>query len=73
MIYNKIVIFKYNLYVKIGIMSNKSILQFPNQQQFIVTIPKGLVLAKGWKQGDKLEFVIDNKGDIIIRRNKRNI
>ena len=51
-------------------MSNKSILQFPNKQQFIVTVPKGLVLAKGWKQGDKLEFVIDNKGEIIIRRTK---
>ena len=51
-------------------MSNKSILQFPNKQQFIITIPKGLVLAKGWKQGDKLEFVIDNKGDIIIRRSR---
>ncbi len=60
--------FKYELYVKIGIMSNKSILQFPNKQQFIVTLPKGLVLAKGWKQGDKLEFIIDNKGEIIIKK-----
>ncbi len=51
-------------------MSNKSILQFPNKQQFIVTVPKGLVLAKGWKQGDKLEFVIDNKGEIIIKKAK---
>ena len=51
-------------------MSNKSILQFPNKQQFIVTIPKGLVLAKGWKGGDRLEFVIDNKGEIIIRKSR---
>ena len=51
-------------------MSNKSILQFPNKKQFIITVPKGLVLAKGWKQGDKLEFVIDNKGEIIIRKIK---
>ena len=51
-------------------MSNKSILQFPNKKQFIITIPKGLVLAKGWKQGDRLEFVIDNKGEIIIRKSK---
>jgi len=68
LIFNKIEKFKYYLYVKINIMSNKSILQFPNKQQFIITIPKGLVLAKGWKQGDKLEFVIDNKGEIIIRK-----
>ena len=49
-------------------MSNKSILQFPNKKQNIVTLPKGLVLAKGWKQGDKLEFVIDSKGDIVIKK-----
>jgi bifunctional DNA-binding transcriptional regulator/antitoxin component of YhaV-PrlF toxin-antitoxin module len=49
-------------------MSNKSILQFPNNKQFMVTLPKGLVLAKGWKHGDKLEFVIDNKGDIVIKK-----
>ncbi len=51
-------------------MSNKSILQFPNKKQFIITIPKGLVLAKGWKQGDGLEFFIDNKGEIIIKKTK---
>ncbi|MDP7180531.1 MAG: AbrB/MazE/SpoVT family DNA-binding domain-containing protein [Candidatus Woesearchaeota archaeon] len=49
-------------------MTNTSILQYPNKRQFIVTLPKGLVLAKGWKPGDKLEFVIDNKGDIIIKK-----
>ena len=51
-------------------MSNKCILQFPNEKQFIITIPKGLVLAKGWKHGDKLEFVIDNRGDIIIKKSR---
>ena len=49
-------------------MTNKSVLQFPNRKQFMITIPKGLVLAKGWKQGDMLEFVIDNKGDIVIKK-----
>ena len=51
-------------------MSNKSILQYPNKRQFIITLPKGLALAKGWKQGDILEFIIDSKGDIIIRKSK---
>ncbi|MEA2037984.1 MAG: AbrB/MazE/SpoVT family DNA-binding domain-containing protein [Nanoarchaeota archaeon] len=51
-------------------MSNQSILQFPNKKQFIITLPKGLVLAKGWEQGDKLEFIIDNNGDIVIKRPK---
>ncbi|MBW2980387.1 hypothetical protein KY360_03155 [Candidatus Woesearchaeota archaeon] len=49
-------------------MANKTILQYPNKKQFIVTVPKGLVLAKGWKRGDKLEFVISNRGEIVMRR-----
>jgi len=48
--------------------SNKSILQFPNEKQFVVTFPKGLVLAKGWKKGDTLEFSIDTKGEINIKK-----
>lgn len=51
-------------------MSNKSVLQFPNKKQYIITLPKGLVLAKGWKKGDKLEFVINSKGEIIVRKGK---
>jgi len=51
-------------------MSNKSLLQYPNKKQYIITIPKGLVLAKGWKKGDNLEFVINNKGEIIVRKTK---
>lgn len=51
-------------------MANKTILQFPNEKQFMITVPKGLVLAKGWKRGDKLEFVLNNKGEIIMRRIK---
>lgn len=51
-------------------MANKTILQYPNKKQFMITVPKGLVLAKGWKRGDKLEFVLNNKGEIIIRKVK---
>ena len=56
--------------------SNKSILQFPNQKQFIITVPKGLVLAKGWKQGDNIEFTFDSKGNLIMKKigeNKENV
>jgi bifunctional DNA-binding transcriptional regulator/antitoxin component of YhaV-PrlF toxin-antitoxin module len=49
-------------------MTNTARLQYPNKRQFILTIPKGLVLAKGWGQGNMIEFIIDNKGDIVIRR-----
>ena len=48
--------------------SNKSILQFPNKKQFTITVPMGIALAKGWKKGDMLEFSIDNKGDIVLKK-----
>ena len=51
-------------------MTNESILQYPNDKQYIITLPKSLVLAKGWKKGNKLEFIINNKGEIIVRKHK---
>ncbi len=51
-------------------MANKTKLQYPNKKQYIITIPKSLVLAKGWKKGNLLEFVINNKGEIIVRKSK---
>lgn len=49
---------------------NKSKLQYPNKKQYTITIPKSLVAAKGWKKGDDLEFVLDDKGNIILRKVK---
>jgi|TARA_Y100000310_G_scaffold105664_1_gene104129 bifunctional DNA-binding transcriptional regulator/antitoxin component of YhaV-PrlF toxin-antitoxin module len=49
-------------------MSNESILQNPNKKQFILTVPKGLVLAKGWKKGDKITFIINNKGELELKK-----
>ena len=51
-------------------MANKTKLQYPNQKQYIITIPKSLVLAKGWKKGNILEFTINNHGEIVLRKNK---
>ncbi|MEM4282449.1 MAG: hypothetical protein QW559_01280 [Candidatus Woesearchaeota archaeon] len=48
--------------------SNTSVLQFPNKKQFIITVPKGLVLAKGWKQGDIIEFTFDERGNLIMKK-----
>ena len=52
-------------------MTNKTTLQYINGKQFIITLPKGIVLAKGWKKGDKLEFVLDNKGNMLVRKVER--
>ncbi len=43
-------------------------LQYPNQKQFIITIPKSIVDAKEWKKGDRIEFLIDEKGNILIKK-----
>ena len=49
-------------------MGNRAVLQYPNRKQFIVTLPKGLVLAKGWKSGDLIEFLFDEQTNIILRK-----
>ncbi len=48
--------------------SNTSKLQHPNNKQFIITLPQTLVKAKGWQKGDSLEFMLDDKGNIVIRK-----
>ena len=52
------------------IRNNKRNLQLFNKKQYLVNIPIALVAAKGWKEGDVLEFVIDENGNIIIRKAK---
>lgn len=39
-----------------------------NGQSFQVTLPKQIVLAKGWAVGDKLKARITEKGDLLIQR-----
>ena len=48
--------------------SNKSKIQFPNKKQFIITIPKSLVLAKRWSSGDLIEFTLDETGNIVMKK-----
>lgn len=36
--------------------------------QTTVTIPRVLVLAKGWKNGDKVEFSINRTGDLVLKK-----
>jgi hypothetical protein len=35
--------------------------------QLIITIPRAIAQAKGFKKGMELEFIIDNMGQLIIR------
>lgn len=43
-------------------------LQYDSNNQFKITVPKQLCLAKGWKKGDRLRFELDEKGDIVIKK-----
>lgn len=46
-------------------------LQFDSNKQFKITLPKQILLAKGWKKGDNILIELDNKGDIILRRGEQ--
>ena len=35
-------------------------------QSFYLCLPKSIVLAKQWKQGDELEYKITDKGNLLI-------
>ena len=43
--------------------------QQASNQQFSVTIPKGIALALGYKKGDVMEVLIEN-GNIVLKKKK---
>lgn len=38
--------------------------------QYTLTIPRAIALAKDWKKGTELEFLIDNLGQVILKQKK---
>lgn len=38
-----------------------------NRGQYKITIPKDIMLAKGWDENTKLRFVEDLEGNIILK------
>ncbi len=43
-------------------------LQFDTNEQYKLTLPKALVVAKGWKKGDEIEIRLDENGNIVLRK-----
>jgi len=43
-------------------------LQFDNNKQFKLTLPKALIDAKGWKKGDKIRVALDSTGNIVLKK-----
>jgi len=43
-------------------------LQQMNGKQYFITLPNQIVRAKQWAKGDIIKATIDNKGDIVLRK-----
>ena len=40
----------------------------PETGQYSITIPQHLALAKNWEKGDDIRVLLDQKGDIILKK-----
>ena len=54
--------------VETGVLGNISLLQFRGGQQFMITLPKDLILALGWKPGCKIEFTLDDELQMVMKK-----
>ncbi|MBI5397926.1 AbrB/MazE/SpoVT family DNA-binding domain-containing protein [Candidatus Woesearchaeota archaeon] len=43
-------------------------LQYDNNKQYKVTLPKALIDAKGWKKGDEIKIELDVQGNLVLKR-----
>ncbi|MFC1753063.1 hypothetical protein ACFL96_06670 [Thermoproteota archaeon] len=41
-------------------------LQFDQNKQYKLTLPKALIEAKGWKKGDVIAVGLDETGNIVL-------
>lgn len=42
-------------------------LQFDQNKQYKITLPKALVEAKGWKKGSQIKVRLDSQGNILLQ------
>lgn len=47
-------------------------LQFDNNKQYKITLPKALIDAKGWKKGARIKIELDSQGNILLKLNNKN-
>ena len=43
-------------------------LQFDSNKQFKVTLPKQILMAKGWEKGDEIKIELDERGNIVLKK-----
>jgi bifunctional DNA-binding transcriptional regulator/antitoxin component of YhaV-PrlF toxin-antitoxin module len=46
-------------------------IQYDANEQFKITLPKQLVKAKGWRKGDELYFELDEKGNLVLKKEEK--
>jgi AbrB family looped-hinge helix DNA binding protein len=46
-------------------------LQYDNNQQFKVTLPKQILMAIGWQKGDELKITLDADGKLVLHKEKK--
>lgn len=42
-------------------------LQYDNNKQYKLTLPKALIDAKGWKKGSEIKILLDSEGNIKLK------
>ncbi|MBW2964265.1 hypothetical protein KY363_02290 [Candidatus Woesearchaeota archaeon] len=47
-------------------MSDLVKLQFDNNKQYKITLPKALVDAKGWSKGSEIKVALDDRGNLVL-------
>jgi len=48
-------------------------LQYDQNEQFKITLPKQIMKAKKWKKGDELSIEFDKEGNLVLKNeNKSN-
>ena len=46
-------------------------LQFDNNKQYKITLPKAIIDAKGWSKGDLIKIELDSSGNIVLKRRRK--
>ncbi len=46
-------------------------LQFDNNKQYKITLPKALIEALKWNKGDEIDIALNTKGEIVLKVKKR--
>ena len=43
-------------------------LQFDTNKQFKITLPKQILVAKGWQKGDQIIIKLNDTGELILNK-----